>query len=176
MEFVNTPIEGLYEIHPERKGDERGWFMRTYDISVIQNHYPNFDGVWKQMNHSFNAQKHTWRGFHYQNLPYQEIKIVRCIRGKVLDCVVDLRTNASTYLKTYQIELSALNAVSLLIPKGLAHGFLTLEDNTELIYLHDEFYKPEFEGGVRYNDPKINIKLPFIPQNISQRDLNHKNI
>jgi dTDP-4-dehydrorhamnose 3,5-epimerase len=126
------------------------------------------------MNHSFNSEKYTWRGFHYQNPPFQETKAIRCVQGKVLDCVLDLRADSKTYLKVFQVELSVENNKMLFIPKGFAHGFLTLEDNSELIYLHDEFYQPEFEDGVRFDDIKINFQLPIYPKVISDRDKKHK--
>jgi dTDP-4-dehydrorhamnose 3,5-epimerase len=128
------------------------------------------------MNHTFNASKHTWRGFHYQKSPYEESKVVRCTSGKVLDCVLDLRVNSQTYLQTYQCELSSSNGVMLFIPKGCAHGYITLEDNTELVYMHDEFYNPEYELGVRFDDKKINFSLPIQPKVISERDKNHQEL
>lgn len=173
MKFLATKIDGVYEIHLDKKGDERGWFMRTFDIKLFQENIPDFQSHWVHMNHSFNPKKYTWRGFHYQKAPHQETKVVRCIAGKVLDCVLDLRENSASFLQTVQIELGADNGTMIYIPKGCAHGFLTLEDNTELIYLHDEFYQPDFEGGVRINDKKINFQLPLEPQIISERDKNH---
>lgn len=174
MKFIDTGFEGLYEIHLEKKGDERGWFMRTFDQNLFKENIPSFSGNWMQMNHSFSAEKYTWRGFHFQKEPYQEIKVVRCIRGAVLDCVLDLRETSDTFLKVFQVELSVENNKMLFIPKGFAHGFLTLEDNSELIYLHDEFYQPEFEDGIRFDDIKINFQLPVYPKVISDRDKKHK--
>jgi dTDP-4-dehydrorhamnose 3,5-epimerase len=176
MIVLETPFKGLYEIELSRMGDNRGWFMRTFDLEIFQKNIDGFDCTWKQMNHSFNLSKYTWRGFHYQESPYQETKLVRCIRGSVLDCVIDLRINSETYLKTFQLELSYKNGKMLYIPKGFAHGFLTLEDNVELTYLHDEYYRPDFEKGIRYNDPKIDFSLPFQPLIISERDKKHLNI
>lgn len=173
MIFVSTPFEGLYEIHHDKKGDERGWFLRGFDAALFQKAIPNFDAALKQINHSYNAKMHTWRGFHYQKPPFQETKIIRCIRGAILDCVVDLREDSSTYLQTYQTELSASNTHALFVPKGFAHGFLTLEDDTEILYLHDEYYTPDQEAGLRYDDPKIKFTLPYIPKVISDRDKNH---
>lgn len=176
MIVLETSFKGLYEIELSRKGDNRGWFMRTFDLEIFQNNIFGFNSTWKQMNHSFNLSKYTWRGFHYQEAPFQETKLVRCIRGSVLDCVLDLRKNSETYLKTFQLELSHKNGKMLYIPKGFAHGFLTLEDNVELTYLHDEYYRPDFEKGIRYNDPKINFSLPYQPLIISERDKKHLNI
>jgi dTDP-4-dehydrorhamnose 3,5-epimerase len=174
MKFIDTGFEGLYEIHLEKKGDDRGWFMRTFDQNLFKVNIPSFSGKWMQMNHSFSSEKYTWRGFHFQKEPYQETKLVRCIRGSVLDCVLDLRETSGTFLKVFQIELSLENNKMLFIPKGFAHGFLSLEDNSELIYLHDEFYQPEFEDGVRFDDIKIKFQLPVYPKVISDRDKKHK--
>jgi dTDP-4-dehydrorhamnose 3,5-epimerase len=176
MNFLETPIKDLFEIHTIRNGDERGWFMRTFDLKQFQSNISNFKNQWVQMNHSFSSQKYTWRGFHFQLPPYQETKLVRCVNGSVLDYVLDLRRNSDTYLKIFSIELSSDNGIMLYIPRGCAHGFLTLEDNSELVYLHDEFYSPEFESGVKFNDKKINCTLPFEPLIISQRDRNHPNL
>jgi dTDP-4-dehydrorhamnose 3,5-epimerase len=176
MIFTETPISGLFEIELEEKGDERGWFMRFFDSELFKKNIQDFDSDWKQMNHSYNALKYTWRGFHYQEMPYQETKIVRCVRGAVLDCVLDLRESSNTYLKSFQLELSSANKKMLYIPKGLAHGYLTLENDVELLYLHDEFYNPEFERGVRFDDIKITFELPLNPVVISERDKNHANL
>jgi dTDP-4-dehydrorhamnose 3,5-epimerase len=174
MHIEETEFEGLYVIHLEKKGDDRGWFMRTFDHNIFSKNIKGYHSEWKQMNHSFNSEKYTWRGFHYQNPPFQETKAIRCVQGKVLDCVLDLRADSKTYLKVFQVELSVENNKMLFIPKGFAHGFLTLEDNSELIYLHDEFYQPEFEDGVRFDDIKINFQLPIYPKVISDRDKKHK--
>jgi dTDP-4-dehydrorhamnose 3,5-epimerase len=176
MIILETIFKGLYEIQLNRNGDNRGWFMRTFDSDFLSKNIPGFDSQWKQMNHSFNSYKYTWRGFHYQMPPFQEVKVVRCIRGAIIDCVLDLRQDSETYLKTFQIELTQQNDKMLYIPRGLAHGFLTLEDNVEILYMHDEFYNPQFEKGVRFNDPKISFNLPITPSIISERDKNHLNI
>lgn len=176
MKFIKTNFEGLYEIHLEKKGDDRGWFMRMFDNNLFKDNIPNFTGSWMQMNHSFSSDKYTWRGFHFQKEPYQETKVVRCIRGAVLDCVLDLRETSDTFLRVFQIQLSSNNNIMLYIPKGFAHGFLTLKDNSELIYLHDEFYQPEFEDGVCFDDVKIKFQLPVFPKVISDRDKKHKKL
>jgi dTDP-4-dehydrorhamnose 3,5-epimerase len=173
MKIIETPFAGLYEIELVRLGDERGWLMRTFDAAVFAKSLPDFSGTWVQMNHTFNETQYTWRGFHFQLPPFAETKLIRCVSGRVLDFVLDLREESSTYLKIYQTELSSSNAKTLLVPKGVAHGYLTLEKNAEMIYMHDQFYSPEFERGVRYNDKKINFVLPYSPALISERDLNH---
>jgi dTDP-4-dehydrorhamnose 3,5-epimerase len=176
MNFISTLIEDVFVIEPEKKGDERGWFMRTFDEDLFKKNIPSFDCSWVQMNQSFNKNKYTWRGFHFQKYPYEEIKVVRCISGKVLDCVLDLRESSKTYLQTIQIELSAVNSKMVYIPTGCAHGYLTLEENSELIYQHSEFYKPAYEGGVKYNDKKISFSLPVYPKIISNKDCNYSDL
>ena len=102
-----------------------------------------------------------------------ETKLVRCISGAIIDYVIDIRDQSKTFLQTYNVELTSENKKMLLIPTGFAHGFFTLEDNTELVYLHDQFYNPSYEGGFYYADPKIKLTLPFEPVIVSDRDLNH---
>jgi dTDP-4-dehydrorhamnose 3,5-epimerase len=173
MNFINTRIEDVFVIEPEKKGDERGWFMRTFDIDLFKKNIPSFNHNWVQINQSFNKSKYTWRGFHYQNYPFAETKVVRCIAGSVLDCVLDLRESSKTYLQTFQIELSSLNTKMIYIPKGCAHGYLTLEENCELIYFHDEYYNPVFERGVKFDDKKISFTLPISPEVVSLKDSNY---
>jgi dTDP-4-dehydrorhamnose 3,5-epimerase len=148
--------------------------MRTYCEELFKKNIPNFDSKWVQMNHSFNAEKATWRGLHFQKPPFQETKLVRCIAGSIIDYVLDLRNDSPTFLKSYQIELSATNKKMLYIPKGFAHGFLTLENNTEILYLHDENYTPTHEDGIRHNDSFINLDFPIAILHISERDQNHR--
>ncbi len=124
------------------------------------------------MNHSFTSAKGTVRGMHFQTQPHSEIKLVRCISGKVADVIVDLRPDSPTFKQFAVFELSAQNKHMIYIPEGFAHGFQTLEDNTELIYLHSNYYNPEFESGIRYNDPALSINWPLEITNISERDLN----
>jgi dTDP-4-dehydrorhamnose 3,5-epimerase len=176
MNFINTLIEDVFVIEPDKKGDERGWFMRTFDKDLFKKNISSFDSNWVQINQSYNKNKHTWRGFHYQKYPFGETKVVRCIAGSVLDCVLDLRESSETYLQTLQIELSSLNSKMIYIPTGCAHGYLTLEENSELIYLHDEFYNPDYESGVKFNDRKISFSLPLYPKVISNRDCNYSDL
>jgi dTDP-4-dehydrorhamnose 3,5-epimerase len=173
MNFSKTEFEDLYLIDPEVIGDERGWFMRTYSEDIFMQNIPNFNSRWVQMNHSFSKLKGTFRGMHFQNTPFMETKLVRCISGAIIDYVIDIRNQSKTFLKTYNVELNSENKKMLLIPKGFAHGFFTLKDNTELVYLHDQFYNPTYEGGLCYADPEIKLKFPFDPVIVSDRDLNH---
>lgn len=125
------------------------------------------------MNHSYTALKGTLRGMHFQQPPYAEIKLVRCIAGAAFDVIVDLRENSATYLQWFGAEISASNKQMLYIPEGFAHGFQALTDDVELVYCHSEFYTPAAESGVRYNDPKLRIQWPLKAVEISERDLQH---
>tara|TARA_Y100000385_G_C13011825_1_gene602017 strand:+ start:414 stop:968 length:555 start_codon:yes stop_codon:yes gene_type:complete len=174
MKFEETFLKGVYVITPKIIGDERGWFMRTYCENLFSKNIPNFNSKWRQMNHSFSEEKFTWRGFHFQESPYKETKLIRCISGKVLDYILDIRIGSETFLKCFSTELSSKNKKMIYVPKGFAHGFLTLESNSELVYIHDEYYNPEFERGINYLDPKLKIILPEKPKEISQRDKSHK--
>lgn len=126
-----------------------------------------------QINHSFNAKKGTFRGMHFQNQPNAEGKLIRCISGGVVDFVVDLRKGSVTFLRWIKVELNSKNRQMIFIPKGCAHGFQTLEDDTELVYHHTVSYRKESDSGVRFDDPLINIKLPLEISMISEKDKSH---
>lgn len=171
MTFTETALKGSYIISLTPFNDDRGWFARTYcknEFAAIGHHKE-----WVQMNHSFTKEKGTVRGMHFQHQPFSEIKMVRCISGAVLDVIVDIRKDSPTFLQHVSVELSAANKKMMYIPEGFAHGFQTLEDNTELIYHHSEFYKPGVEGGLKYNDPLFNIQWPLPIINLSERDNTH---
>ena len=171
MTFSPTPLKGSYIINLTPFSDERGWFARTY----CENEFREIGHAekWVQMNHSCTAKKGTVRGMHYQVPPFREIKMVRCIRGKVFDVIIDIRKDSATFLQWFGVELSPEAMNMLYIPVGFAHGFQTLNDNSEMIYHHSEFYSPGAEGGIKYNDPAINIKWPLEVTSISERDVNH---
>jgi len=171
MIFTETTLKGSYVIDLEPRGDDRGWFSRTFCEKEFNKigHTAN----WVQLNHSFTKEKGTIRGMHFQTPPYGEIKLVRCISGAVFDVIIDLRKDSPTFLNYFGIEISSLNKKMVYIPKGFAHGFQTLTNNCELIYHHSEFYTPNSEGGIKYNDPKIAIKWPIPMQSISERDNLH---
>lgn len=171
MKFTPTPLKGSYIIEPERLRDDRGWFARTY----CANEFSQIGHVddWVQMNHSYTAKKGTIRGMHYQLQPYREIKLVRCIRGKIFDVIVDIRENSPTFLKWFGAELSDESMNMLYIPEGFAHGFQTLSNDCELVYLHSEFYQPGYEAGILYSDKLLNIQWPADVTVISDRDANH---
>jgi len=168
MIFNETSIPGAYIIELDKRSDERGFFARGWCWQEFTNH--GLENRLVQMNISVNRHKHTLRGFHYQIAPYQEDKLLRCIRGSIHDILLDLRPDSPTYLQHLQIELSADNYRSLLVPKGCANAFLTLRDETEITYLVSEFYKPAAERGVRWNDPVIGAQWPAEPAVISEKD------
>ena len=176
MLILETNFNGLYEIQLKNNEDTRGWFMRTYDADLFKENIKDFSNEWKQINHSFSSQKGTFRGLHYQEAPFQESKCVRCLSGAVIDYALDLRKNSETYLHVFEIELSAKNRKMIYIPKGFAHGFFTLEDNTELIYMHDEFYNPNYERGVYFQDKRIKTLINIAPIIMSEKDKNYKNL
>ena len=171
MTFKETALKGSYIVSLTPFSDDRGWFARAYcknEFGAI-----GHNKEWVQMNHSFTKEKGTVRGMHFQHPPFSEIKMVRCIAGAVLDVIIDIRKNSSSFLQHVSIELSAENKQMIYIPEGFAHGFQTLEDDTELIYHHSEFYKPGVEGGLRFDDPMLNIQWPLAVKNTSDRDRIH---
>ncbi|HVS97173.1 MAG TPA: dTDP-4-dehydrorhamnose 3,5-epimerase [Puia sp.] len=171
MIFHPTPLEGSYVVELTPFGDERGWFARWYckdEFAAI-----GHSKEWVQMNHSYTRQKGAVRGMHYQVPPYREIKLVRCIAGRVFDVIVDVRNGSPSFLQYAAVELSAENKRMLYIPEGFAHGFQVLEDESELIYLHTELYRPGAEGGIRYDDPVVGIDWPLGVTMLSDRDAGH---
>jgi dTDP-4-dehydrorhamnose 3,5-epimerase len=171
MKFTETPLQGAFIIDLEKRGDDRGFFARFFCEREYQQHGLNHKIV--QANTSFSRYRGTLRGMHYQLAPKGEDKIVRCLKGSLLDVIIDLRPDSPTFLKHFRIELTAESRTMLYVPKGFAHGFLTLEDHTEAFYLVTEFYSPEHERGVRYNDPKFGIQWPLEPAVISDKDKAH---
>ena len=169
MKFTETELKGVYKIEPVVLSDERGEFFRTYDDKLFSG--KGFPGKFVQHNHSISFHKGTWRGMHYQNPPMTETKLIRCVSGSVLDYILDLRTGSQTFLKWTSIEISAANNLQLLIPDGCAHGFYSLEDRSALLYYHSQYYDAAAEAGIRYDDPRIGLKLPAAIERISKRDL-----
>ncbi len=171
MIFTATPLSGSFIVDPEPYTDERGWFTRYYcrkEFTAI-----GHTKEWVQMNHSMNYKAGTIRGMHYQLPPYKEIKLIRCIAGTILDVIIDLRKGSGTFLQWFSTELSSANKKMMYISEGFAHGFQCLTDNCELLYHHSEFYRPGAEGGIRYDDPRINISWPCQVTVISERDAGH---
>jgi len=171
MKFHQTFFKGAYVIEPEPFEDHRGKFSRIFcqeELKQIDHHKQIV-----QINHSVTKQKGAIRGMHFQKHPKAEIKIVKCIQGTVFDVIIDLRNGSDTFLKWYGKILSAENMKMMYVPEGFAHGFQTLESNCELLYFHTEFYSPEYEGGIRYDDPLINISWQSEPIDISMKDQNY---
>ena len=171
MIFRETFLRGAYIVELKPFTDDRGMFVRTFCKNEFQEigHVKEFI----QFNHSVTNKKGTIRGLHYQVPPYSEIKLIRCVRGSVYDVIVDLRQHSPTFLKHVSVELTEHNLLSLYIPEGFAHGFQTLEDNTQLIYHHTAYYTPGHEAGIRYNDPSVGISWPLPVSVITDKDMNH---
>ena len=168
MVFSETAIPGAFLITLNRSEDERGFFARTFCRSEFAEHGLNPD--LEQCSISFNKQKGTLRGMHFQKSPYEETKVVRCTMGALFDVIIDLRPDSPTVKQWLSFELNAENRSMLYIPRGLAHGFLTLEDNTEVLYQMSDRYVPESAAGVRWNDRAFGIQWPDTPQVISVKD------
>lgn len=172
MIFTSTPLSGLHVIELEKHQDERGFFARSWCAEEFKKH--GLNPALSQCNVSFNAKAGTLRGMHYQAAPSMEAKLVRCTRGKMFDVAIDIREKSPTYLKWFSCELSADNHKALYIPEGFAHGFQTLEDNTEVFYQMSEFFAPNLAHGMRWDDPKIGVKWPDMKNRIiSERDLSY---
>jgi dTDP-4-dehydrorhamnose 3,5-epimerase len=151
--------------------DDRGWFTRFFCKQEFEQ--IGHTKEWIQMNQSYTHNKGALRGLHFQNPPYQEIKMVRCIAGTVYDVIIDLRKGSPTFLQSYSTELSAEKKNMVYIPEGFAHGFQTLTEDCELIYLHTEYYTPTAEAGIRFDDSAIKIKWPLTISEMSERDKKH---
>lgn len=156
--FIQTPLPGAWIIELEKFSDERGWFARTFDVEEFREHGLNPQVV--QCNASFNERLGTLRGMHYQAEPHGESKVVRCVSGSIFDVAVDLREGSPTYLRWHGVELSAENGRAFYIPAGLAHGFQTLEEHSEVHYLMGNPYVPEAGRGVRWDDPAFAVAWP----------------
>ena len=171
MIITETGIDGLKIIEPRIFADGRGWFAETYtDKKYFEAGIPM---RFVQDNHVYSAKKGTLRGLHFQTHPKAQTKLVRCLKGAILDAAVDLRKASETYKKWFVVELNAQNQKQLLIPKGFAHGYITLADDTEVFYKVDEYYWPQNEGIIVYNDPEINVDWGFegVPA-LSDKDRN----
>jgi len=170
MKVINTAIEGIYIIEPQVFEDPRGWFMETYSKEKLAKQGIDIDFI--QDNHSFSANRGTIRGLHFQINPKAQAKLVRCTRGRILDVAVDIRKGSPTYKKWVSVELSEENKKQLFIPKGFAHGFATLTDNVEIQYKVDEYYSPENDRSIRFDDPEINVDWGIENPILSEKDMN----
>ena len=168
MQVTKTKLEGVLILEPKVFGDARGWFMETWSARKFEAAGLNFNFV--QDNQSYSAHKGTLRGLHYQTAPFAQAKLVRCTRGKLLDVAVDIREGSETFAKWVAVELTADNKKQLLIPRGFAHGFLTLTDDVEIQYKADNFYAPNCDGNIRWDDSEINIDWPFAPTILADKD------
>jgi dTDP-4-dehydrorhamnose 3,5-epimerase len=168
MIFSETPIAGAYLIDLEKRGDDRGFFARVF----CRNEFGELglEQEFVQINNSLSAERGTLRGLHYQLAPAEEVKIVRCIVGALWDVILDIRPQSPTFGLWFGAELTAENRRMMYAPRGTAHGFVTLADNTEAFYLVSAFYTPEQERGIRWNDPRFAIEWPMTPAIISDKD------
>ena len=166
MKVTETKLKGVLIIEPQVFGDARGWFMETYSKKKT----PQIECDFVQDNQSFSAQKGTLRGIHFQKPPMEQAKLLRCIRGAVMDFAVDLRPESETYKEWVGVELSAENKKLFFIPRGFGHGFITLTDNTEFVYKTDNYYSPEHDAAILWSDPDIGIDWGTDNPIISEKD------
>lgn len=169
--FFNTPLPKLIVVQRNTLEDRRGFLSRFYCMDEFAE--AGSSKTIAQINHTLTREKGAVRGLHFQKTPHAEVKLVSCVKGKIWDIAVDLRSNSPTYLHWHGQILSADNRKSLLIPEGFAHGFQTLTTDCELIYLHSEKYHPESEGALNVSDPNLNISWPLPIAELSERDTNH---
>lgn len=170
MNCYEIGIKDVIVIEPKVYGDSRGWFTEIYSKRIFKEN--GIDITFVQENHSYSVLKGTIRGLHFQDEPYSQTKLVRCIKGKILDVAVDLRKQSKTFGKWIGVELSEDNRKQLLIPKGFAHGFLTLENDVEVQYLVDELYAPEYDRVIRFDDPDISVNWGVETPVLSDKDKN----
>ncbi|MBN1452605.1 MAG: dTDP-4-dehydrorhamnose 3,5-epimerase [Anaerolineales bacterium] len=171
MIFTETKLKGAFIIEPQRHEDERGFFARTFCQDEFIAHDLNYRIV--QCNISFNTRKGTLRGMHFQAAPYEEDKLVRCTRGAIYDVIIDLRSESPTFRQWQATELTASSRKMIYVPKGFAHGFLTLTSKVEVFYQMSEFNHSEIAKGVRWDDPAFGITWPMKPITISPRDVSY---
>lgn len=170
MKFEETPLNGAFVIHLEKSGDDRGFFARAFCRREFAEH--GLSTSFLQVNDSLSRHKGTLRGMHYQVGDDAETKLVRCIKGSLCDVILDIRPESRTFGEHFAVELTEENRQMLYVPKGFAHSFITLEDDTEALYFSDAFYAPDSERGVRWNDPEFGITWPLDPVVISEKDSN----
>lgn len=173
MKINPTKIEGVFIIEPEPREDARGYFARVFAKEELKKSGVDFSIV--HINRSLSKEKGTIRGIHYQKPPKSEDKIIQCLAGKIFDVALDIRPESKTFGQWVSEELSPDNKKMLLLPKGCAHGFQTLEENTVVEYFVTEYYSPEFEDGIRYNDPQFGIDWPIKDAILSEKDANWQN-
>lgn len=170
MNVIKTKLDGVVIIEPDVFGDARGWFMETWTKQKLENIGINVEFV--QDNQSYTANKGTLRGLHFQNAPYAQSKLVRVVRGAVLDVAVDIRKGSPTYKQWVSVELSAENKRQFFIPRGFAHGFLALTDDVEFVYKCDNYYNKECDRSIRFDDKSIGVEWGIENPLVSQKDEN----
>jgi dTDP-4-dehydrorhamnose 3,5-epimerase len=170
MIFIETELKGAFIVEIEKREDHRGFFARSWCRNEFENQ--GLTSGFVQSNVSFSSKKGTLRGMHYQVAPYEESKLVRCVRGAIYDVIIDLRPDSPTYKRWIGVELTSGNYRMLFVPEKFAHGFLTLEDDCEVTYQVSQFYAPGSERGIRWNDPLFRIQWPLEVQVISDKDKN----
>ena len=171
MIFTETKLKGAFVIEMQKIQDERGFFGRFWCANEMKEHGLTINV--RQMNTSLSNLRGTLRGMHFQHDPFQETKLVRCTQGKIYDVIIDLRPQSETYKQWFGVELSRENYKMLYVPEDFAHGFITLEDDSEISYLVTQFYTPGAERGIRWDDPLFNIEWPLAPVVISEKDRSH---
>jgi dTDP-4-dehydrorhamnose 3,5-epimerase len=169
MEIVERKLKGVFEITPAPHLDQRGFFMRTFDRQIFRNH--GLERDWVQENHACSLKKGIIRGLHFQFPPHAETKLVRCVRGAILDVFVDLRKDSPTFGRWDSLELSEDNHKMVLMLRGLAHGYCTLTGQSDVLYRVDNYYCPEAEGGILWNDTELGIDWPVTNPLLSGKDL-----
>jgi dTDP-4-dehydrorhamnose 3,5-epimerase len=169
MQVIKTKLTGVLLIEPDVYGDQRGWFMETYNQTKYNE--LGIDAVFVQDNHSFSKRSGILRGLHFQNAPQAQSKLVRCTRGRILDVAVDLRKGSPTYTQWISVELNEENKKQLFIPQGFGHGFLTLSEDVEVQYKVDAPYSKEHDRSIRFDDPAIGIQWPEFDYILSQKDI-----
>jgi len=174
FDFIPTPLAGLTLVQRKVIEDQRGFMSRFYCADEFRE--AGLNKPIAQINHTHTRSKGAVRGLHFQHPPHAETKLVSCLQGEIFDVAVDLRRNSPTFLHWHGVVLSARNRQSLLIPEGFAHGFQTMTEDCELIYLHTAAYHPESEGALNVGDPRLGIDWPLTTTEISERDRNHKAI
>ena len=175
MIFKKTKIKDCYHIYLKKISDDRGFFSRMFCLREFKDNRIDIK-KFVQSNNSLSKKKGTFRGFHFQNSPYQEDKLIRCIKGEVFNICLDLRKNSKTYLKYVGLYLSEKNRAMMLVPKGCANAHLTLKNDSEIIYFSSQYYAPKYESGVKYNDRLIKLRLPSKVMEISDKDLNWEDL
>ena len=168
MKFIETQLNGAFIVEPDLLRDERGFFARTW--CKRESEAVGLSPDWVQCNVSFNRMRGTLRGMHYQSAPWEEIKLVRCTRGAIYDVIIDLRRQSATLGQWVGVELTEENCRMVYVPKGFAHGFLTLRDESEVFYQMSQFYSPQHAHGVRWNDPAFGIRWPIGVSVMTERD------